>query len=380
MKKIQIFLFSLGLVLFASCNKQGSGMDLSGECRVYTIAFNGEFKGTIGKTATIMVTVPEEYNRDSMVVSALTISQGATTDLKVGDLLNLREPRVFTVSCGDTRQCYTIICRNEEPVVNTTPAAVFFGTAETKAALQPEEGAAYQWMVDNIPGTVYASLEDIRSEKIRLDSCQILWWHFHRDFGIEGAEAFEKEVKDWKSVLPVLQRYFSKGGNFLFTRYATNVPGYLNINGALPTYRMPNNCWGGNEQTPDTPNDPWSFRMTKSDHPIYQGLAGDPARPEHVFLFSVGYSVTNTTTQWGMWGDYADHATFTTLTGATVLGKGGGDEAVVLWEFPSSANNGGIICIGTGCYDWYNAKDVYGGYHDNVGILTKNAINYLTNK
>ena len=377
MKKYHIFLFSLCLIFFASCKKQDSGLLLSGSCRITTITFNNLYEGKV-VAPIIRVTVPEDYSRDSMVVTSLTLAEGATSDIRIGDCLNLREPRVITVSNGDTRLQYTIICRNEEPVVSNTPAAIFFGIVATKGELEPEEGAAYQWMTENVPGAVYASLEDIRSEKILLDSCHIIWWHFHRDFGIEGAEAFEKEVSDWKSVLPVLQRYYSKGGNFLFSRYATNVPGYLNINGAPATYRLPNNCWGGNEQEPTTPDSPWSFRMTKADHPLYQGLAGDPEKPEHVFLFSQGYSVTNTVTQWGMWGDYTDHATFSALTGATVLGKGGGDEAVVVWEFPRSENNGAIICIGTGCYDWYNVKDLYGGFHDNVGLMTMNAINYLT--
>ena len=45
-------------------------------------------------------------------------------------------------------------------------------------------------------------------------------------------------------------------------------------------------------------------------------------------------------------------------------------------------SRGGIVCIGSGCYDWY----AYGidasadKYHGNVAKLTENAIDYLTGK
>ena len=60
----------------------------------------------------------------------------------------------------------------------------------------------------------------------------------------------------------------------------------------------------------------------------------------------------------------------------------GGDGAIVAWEYLSEGFRGSIVCIGSGCYDWY----AYGidasadKYHGNVAKLTKNAIDYLTGK
>ncbi|WP_156148559.1 DUF4960 domain-containing protein, partial [Bacteroides intestinalis] len=56
--------------------------------------------------------------------------------------------------------------------------------------------------------------------------------------------------------------------------------------------------------------------------------------------------------------------------------------AIVAWEYLSEGSRGSIVCIGSGCYDWY----AYGidasadKYHGNVAKLTKNAIDYLTGK
>ena len=69
--------------------------------------------------------------------------------------------------------------------------------------------------------------------------------------------------------------------------------------------------------------------------------------------------------------------TWETNHGATSLGYGG-DGAVVVWEYPSSTLSGRVLCIGSGCYDWYSTADASGDqYHENVEKLTQNAIGYL---
>ena len=57
----------------------------------------------------------------------------------------------------------------------------------------------------------------------------------------------------------------------------------------------------------------------------------------------------------------------------------GGDGAIVAWEFPATGSKGKILCIGSGCYDWYSIDEVPSHYHDNIGKMTMNAFNYLMN-
>ena len=47
----------------------------------------------------------------------------------------------------------------------------------------------------------------------------------------------------------------------------------------------------------------------------------------------------------------------------------------------ADAGKGGIVCIGSGCYDWHTTVDASSDrYHKNVETMTMNAINYLMNK
>ena len=106
--------------------------------------------------------------------------------------------------------------------------------------------------------------------------------------------------------------------------------------------------------------------------------------PDKVYTFDAGYRTTNSTAQWHIgsdWGGYADKEIWREKTGGVDLGYGG-DGAIVAWEYPTDGTKGGIVCIGSGCYDWY----AYGidasadKYHANIGKMTENAINYLTGK
>ena len=101
-------------------------------------------------------------------------------------------------------------------------------------------------------------------------------------------------------------------------------------------------------------------------------------------MCDAGYRITNSTAQWHIgsdWGGYEDLNSWETSHGGVSLGYGG-DGAVVVWEYLSSETTGGVLCIGSGCYDWYS----YGvdtsadSYHGNVAKITQNEINYLTSE
>lgn len=102
------------------------------------------------------------------------------------------------------------------------------------------------------------------------------------------------------------------------------------------------------------------------------------------YTCDAGYRITNSTAQWHIgsdWGGYPDTATWRELHGGIDLGYGG-DGAIVAWEYPTADGKGGIVCIGSGCYDWYafGVDASADKYHGNVATMTENAINYLTNE
>lgn len=343
---------------------------------------NGLYPGVINQdTKTISVNVPDGTPVSAMRPTILT-SEGATVSPMSGALLNFENPVTFTVTSKNLENQYTVTVK-----LVGNPKALFVGNAASLTELQPEEQAACTWMMSNIDETLYASLEEVRTGKYHLDECRIIFWHMHAEVNIDNLSKFESNAPQAVAAVPAIQTYLNAGGNLLLTRYATFLPAYLSINGQPATGSCPNNCWpGAKEAEPEITSGPWSFSCKgHTDHPMFQNLLGD-GNAETVYTCDAGYGITNTTCQYkygidpatgqpGWWG-LPDLAAFRATTGAIELGISG-DPAVVVWEFPKSDSNGGIICIGSGAYDWYNAGGTYTGYHKNVETMTLNAINYL---
>jgi hypothetical protein len=249
--------------------------------------------------------------------------------------------------------------------------------------LDPEAGAACQWMLSNVPGALYTSFADLQAGTVELDECKIIWWHYHMDGGVDGHDNFVAKAPYALDAKNQLRAYYENGGAFLLTRYATNLPSFIGTTGD-DEWTTPNNCWGQNEDSAELCGGPWTFRIwdSQNDHPLYQGLiAGDNAG--EVYCTDAGYHITNSTAQYHIgtdWGGYDDHAAWEARTGGKILGVGG-DGAVVAWEYPAKDGKGGIICIGSGCYDWYSymfEPEYEEHFHKNIATMTQNAINYLT--
>ncbi|MCR5077135.1 MAG: DUF4960 domain-containing protein [Prevotella sp.] len=460
--KTKITTLLIALIAFlalGSCSDDNvSDLQLSGLCSVDTIALD-EYAGAVDQaTRTITVRVPETYDVSNMTLAKLGISEGATSNIKEGNRLNMTAPQVISINNGDVFLDWTIkVIRDEarissfkingtyngvideanktisvyvpnsvnikaltptivfsdnatitpasgvptdfsNPVVYTVsnntaksaytvtvtaigkPTAVFVGLSATMDELPPEEQTACQWMLQNIPNSLYASFDDIKNGTVDLSECKVIWWHYHKDGGVDGKEAFERAAPAAVNAAVALRDYYNNGGSFLFTRYATNMPAEI---GAVANNAAPNNCWGQNEAEAEKVNDPWSFSIQgHTDHPLFKNLVMKDGEPNALYTCDAGYRITNSTAQWHIgtdWGGYADYNAWRSETGAQDIGYGG-DGAIVAWEFPANGTKGKIICIGSGCYDWYSIDDVASHFHDNIGKMTMNAFNYLMNK
>ena len=454
---IMLALFAI-FAATACSNSDVSDMQLSGNCEVTAFALDN-YEGTIdAANHTITVRIPETYATDSMKVTALKLSEGATGSISIGDRLNMYTPQTMHVSNIDVYSDWTIYIRHDEAkiksfkindtytgiidekhktvtvyipegldlanltptaeisndatitpavgvpmnfskpvtfkVENNTassqytvtvkaigkPAAVYVGLASTMNQLNIEEQTACKWMLENIPNSIYASFTDIKNGTVDLSKCKVIWWHYHKDGGVDGKSAFENAAPEALAAALKLKDYYNNGGSFLFTRFAPNMPAEI---GAVKNGGCPNNCWGQVENNAETVSSPWSFSIQgHTAHPLFQNLIMNSSEPNNVYTCDAGYRITNSTAQWHIgtdWGGYADYATWRNETGAQDLAYGG-DGAIVVWEFPSTANKGTILCIGSGCYDWYSIADVTENYHKNVAKMTLNAFNYLKNK
>lgn len=345
------------------------------EAKITSFKLNDTYVGTINEdTKTIMVYVPASLDIKNLTPT-IAYSENATISPASGIATDFTNPVTYTVNNNTASNTYTVTVKQ----INK-PQALYVGLAQSMDELNNEEKTACNWMLQNVPNSLYASFTDIKNGSIDLSDCKVIWWHFHKDGGVDGKSNFEKAAPAALEAIPQLKDFYKNGGSFLFTRYATNMPGELGIakNGGAP-----NNCWGQVEADAETCGGPWDFKMTgHTDHALYQNLVkGDDGNS--VYTTDTDYRITNSTAQWAIgtdWSVYPNYESWRNATGAIDLGYGG-DGAIVVWEFPAEGTSGKTLCIGSGCYDWYSVNENYTEkFHKNIAIMTQNAFNYLMNK
>ena len=350
---------------------------LHDEARITSFVINDIYQGTIDQTAkTITVYVPGSIGLTSLVPT-IVYSQNASITPASGVAQDFTNPVTYTVKNNSAEATYTV-----KVIAIDKPKALFIGEPSSMNDLDPEAKTACQWMLGNVPGTLYASFADVEANTVDLSECKVIWWHYHFNGGVDGHDQFVAKAPYALSAVNQLRQYYENGGAFFLTRYATNLPSFIGATGD-DEWTTPNNCWGQDEDGAELCGGPWSFRIFDgmNNHPMWQGLVqGD--NPQEVYCTDAGYHITNSTAQYHIgtdWGGYDNHAAWETRTGGKILGVGG-DGAVVAWEYPAKDGKGGIICIGSGCYDWYSYTYEPGyteKFHKNIEIMTQNAFNHL---
>ena len=350
---------------------------LHDEARILSFVINDIYQGSIDQEAkTITVYVPASVGITNLVPT-ITYSQNATVTPGSGSAQDFSQPVSYTVKNNSAEATYTV-----NVIAIDKPKALFIGSAPSMNDLDLEAKTACQWMLGHVEGSLYASFADLRSGTLDLSDCKVIWWHYHVDGGVDGHDVFAAKATDALDTKNELRGFYENGGSLFLTRYATNLPSFIGVTGD-DEWTTPNNCWGQNEDAAELCGGPWSFRIFdgQNEHPLWQGLvAGD--NPQEVYCTDAGYHITNSTAQYHIgtdWGGYDNHAAWEARTGGKILGVGG-DGAVVAWEYEPKDGRGGIICIGSGCYDWYSYTYEAGyveNFHKNIEIITQNALNRL---
>ena len=350
---------------------------LHDEARITQFVINDIYQGSIDQEAkTITVYVPGSVDITSLVPT-ITYSPNAELMPGSGVAQDFSQPVTYRVTNNSAESTYVVTV-----IAIEKPSALFVGSASTMNDLDAEAKTACQWMLGNIGGSLYASFADLRAGTLDLSECKVIWWHYHVDGGVDGHDVFLAKATDALDSKNELRSFYENGGALFLTRYATNLPSFIGVTGD-DEWTTPNNCWGQNEDVAELCGSPWSFRIFdgQNNHPLWQNLVqGDNAN--EVYCTDAGYHITNSTAQYHIgtdWGGYDNHAAWETRTGGKILGVGG-DGAVVAWEYPAHDGKGGIICIGSGCYDWYSYTYEAGyteKFHKNIEIITQNAFNHL---
>ena len=161
------------------------------EARITQFVINDIYTGAIDQEAkTITVYVPASVGLTNLVPT-ITYSANATVTPGSGVAQDFTNPVVYKVTNNSAEATYTV-------TVNAIgkPAALFIGSAATLNDLDPEAKAACQWMLGNIPNSLYASFSDLRAGTLDLSDCKIIWWHWHVDGGVDGHDVFAAKATD----------------------------------------------------------------------------------------------------------------------------------------------------------------------------------------
>ena len=446
--------------MFSCTDDNTSDLRVGGSCFVQELVLNDQYRAVINVGQKLVkVKVPADFaGKRDMVITGMTLSDGATANLHVGDHVNLEADRTLRVTNGDLLMEYRLAVRNDEAVmtnfilegvkgaisqtdktvtvsvagnsgidlanatfevecsnedavcipqsgtkanftepveititdntasatytVNVTlienPEAIFVGAAATIEELNDEEKAAAKWLTGNVSGAAYVSWDDVASGNISLSEVKFVFFHRHvASYG--NYSMFKTGEPGAMAALAAMKELWQRGTGFVLGRSAVN---YAIALGAMAEDANPNNVWGSaaGEGSDLMGAAPWHFYAYDPSHPLWQNLKAYPgAAANAVYTLDEGYTICNTTSQYGFWDDYAGGKdAMEAKTGARALG---GDNSVSSWELKAANGQfgkGGIICIGSGLFDWNSPTPYTANYHDNMGTIMLNALDYLT--
>ncbi len=333
-------------------------------------------KGAINqeeKTVTVSVMANSGIDLENATFEVVC-SEDATCSPASGTKANFKEPVKITLTDNTATNTYTVYVTLIE-----NPVAIFVGDAENVEMLNDEEKAAAKWLTGSIEGAAYASWDMVASGSISLDECKFIFFHRHSP-AYGNYNGFADAATGAMTALPKMKEFWKNGGAFVLSRSAVN---YAIALGAMPEDAYPNNCWGGGggEGSDLMGDDPWHFFAYDINHPLWKNLKAYPgAAPDAIYTLDNGYTICNTTSQFALWSPYTGQDAFEAITGARALSHGG-DGAIVAWELKAANGNfgkGGIICFGSGLFDWNSPTPYTSVYHDNMGGIMLNAFDYLT--
>lgn len=340
------------------------------EARIINFYMNGTYKATVDEeTKIITAKLPKSVDVTKITPSA-DLTEDAVITPKLGVVTDFSEPKQYTVTDNTASQTYTV-----KVEVITAPKAIFLGSnkAQKMEDLVGEEQEACKWMLANIDNSMFVSWDELRSGLVDLSKCEVIWWHWQNQPS-EKIGDFENAAQNTAmSCIATLNDYYKKGGAFILSRAAINFAAEL---GAVKDQLCANNCWGASDDGGEIIGGPWDFPAKDESSYLWNGIIGGfPVK-----TLDAGYQISNCVSQWGPWMfNDGDFDLWESMTGCRVLAHGW-DKAVTMWECPNANGEfgkGGIICFGSGCYDWYSPNPYEENFHKNVGIITGNAFKHL---
>ena len=263
---------------------------LHDEARITAFTINDIYQGTIDQTAkTITVYVPATENITALVPT-IVYSQNATITPASGQAQDFSQPVTYKVKNNSAESTYTVTV-----IAIDKPKALFVGAAPSMNDLDAEAKTACEWMLANVPGSLYASFADLEANAVDMSECKVIWWHFHVDGGVDGHDVFVAKAPEALAAKNQLRQFYENGGALFLTRYAVNLPSFIGATGD-DEWTTPNNCWGQDEAAAELCGGPWTFRIFdgQNAHPLFQGLVTSPTPPPSTTSAPTGATIPTT--------------------------------------------------------------------------------------
>ena len=156
------------------------------EAKITSFKLNNDYIGIIDEeNSSILVRIPTTVDIKSLIPTIET-TPGATVSPASGQAVDFTNPVEFTVTYQSATTVYTV-----NVVQSDSPSAVYVGLASSIDELNLEEQEAAKWMLKYIPNAQYLSFDDVRTGRVDLKDCKVMWWHLHIDGGIDSMTKFE---------------------------------------------------------------------------------------------------------------------------------------------------------------------------------------------
>ncbi|MDE6329222.1 MAG: DUF4960 domain-containing protein [Muribaculaceae bacterium] len=118
-------------ITFQSCNDDNlSDLRLDGSTMIRSLTLGGYEAEIDNRAKTVAVGLPVDCDLTALTLDEITLEEGATSDIRPGDVLDCSIPHSITITNGDVYTRYTLIARHDNAEVtaaslnNKYPAAI----------------------------------------------------------------------------------------------------------------------------------------------------------------------------------------------------------------------------------------------------------------
>lgn len=328
-----------------------------------------------------MLVRPGNY---SGLTAVLTYEDGETFDISLDEAVTLNRSAYRYI--GEVPE------QEEEPVEPDQPVEpeqpeddpnepnIFvLGLAATVEELDPESKAAVMWTLSTFKNARYLQISQI--PETDLSQCDVMWWHYHKDWGLDDNFAGYASDAVSEVVMNKVKEYRNAGGALFLSRFATYWAPMLDMVGG--EWKYPGVIFGGTEagesgwfcegmaaffSTEEVANSVYfaGCSMDANDDNAWKVVAnnGEYYYSNQHCLYETGDPI------WDWW---------TEQNGNVLLAHENDRKKAVMWEctYNKSEQAGKVVCFGSPLLDFYEYMDRWNDYHNNVYKIAENTLRHL---